>query len=105
MRLTLDYDYINEKRLEKKINLLRVLFPGRRIYKRTSASGNGYHVKVHGVCKSMRENLHLRYWLGDDYKRICMDAERVQIGFCSNVLFTKKSTFGEVTKATKWKLM
>lgn len=92
MMLTLDLDTKSKRLALNKGRLLKCIF-GKPTYMRVSSSGNGYHAKVHGLDPAnypFELRLLLRYWLGDDRRRVIMDNKRSKLGICTDVLFTCK---------------
>ena len=92
MMLTLDIDNASQRVAHNKARLLAILFR-KEVYVRRSASGKGYHIKLHGLPArnyAFIELLLLRYWLGDDPRRVRMDLVRSQKGICTQVLFSCK---------------
>ena len=97
MRLTVDWDNMTLTKFMRKIGLVRVMFPNRRIESERSAGGKGFHVIVYGLPKDFQEHFNLREWLGDDEKRLHMDKLRYRDGVAINVLYTHKRG-GDVVK-------
>ena len=92
MMLTLDLDTKSKRVAYNKARLCRQVF-GKRTFIRRSASGNGYHVKVHGMPADIYSHellLMIRRCFGDDPLRIAYDIERYDDGICVDVLFTNK---------------
>lgn len=95
MRLTLDIDSESRSRLEGTLGLMALLFKGKTVWFRRSASKKGYHVLVSGIEEanyrlSFNELLSLRRVLGDDHVRIAYDAHRFKLGLPTQVLFDYK---------------
>lgn len=91
MRLTIDIDDRSFTWfVKRKLPLLCVMFPGKRIEAEKSAGGWGYHVIVYNTGLSWEECLQIRAVLGDDAKRVKIDAARHARGIGSQVLFTGK---------------
>lgn len=90
MMMTLDLDTKSRRLALNKARLLKSLY-SKPTYIRRSASGKGFHVKVHEIAKySLKLRLLLRYWLGDDKRRVLYDVYRGERGICTDVLFTVK---------------
>lgn len=98
MRLTIDLDRCSRSKLENHLTLLRMLFPGRKIEYRRSASGRGYHIVVHNA-GSEEEVMRFRKFLGDDPLRLHIDRFRGNCGCETQVLFTLKKE----GRAGEWK--
>lgn len=102
MRLTLDFD--NRKRkwvVNKKLALIRKLFPHNRIELEQSAFKKGYHIIVFNACQSFEELMHLRMLLGDDERRFYYDSKHYHNKTPHSIMFNKKGhnntwSFGEI---------
>ena len=89
MRLTLDWDNIDEKEFKSRIDNLRVIFPDNKIIARISANGN-HHVVIYDTKFEFPLAIKFRRIYGDDPKRIACDEENHKRGIPSNVLFSQK---------------
>jgi hypothetical protein len=89
MRVTVDLDRINTRKILGKIALACVL--SKWVECKTSSGGKGIHLILWNVHVENKEDSYLlRYWFGDDIRRIRKDVSRGKIGLCEQVLFTKK---------------
>ncbi len=91
MRIPLDLDRITFNAFMRKLRLVKIMFPQKKIQAEKSAGRQGYHITVFQACKSFDEALQMRHWLGDDQKRIMHDSVNFRRGICSQVLFDKKN--------------
>lgn len=101
MRLTLDFDNLEENDIRKILKYLRLNYPKNIIKYRKSASKKGYHIVVYGAFHNHKNLLLARYQLCDDDLRRKIDVDRIQKGMCYNILFTKKNG----KKAGKWRFL
>ena len=88
MRVTIDLDSWWFTDLQRAINKAYELGLGFPDVIRKSPSKCGYHLIWYGVAKSEEECLKLRSELGDDWRRVKLDAVRAKKP--KQVLFRKK---------------
>jgi len=90
MRITIDLDDVNKGKALRKKALMQAIFNNSEI--RPSCGGKGFHLISRGLTDNINDILLMRYWIGDDRRRLIKDYERDKMGICCNVLFSKKTT-------------
>jgi len=90
-----DIDTISDgKKLLRILRILKI----KGVY-RHSSSGRGYHFKINVLNHTKKENLLIRYMLGDCYGRLMCDTRRLQHGIKHfDILFDKKKN----KNSSKW---
>ena len=92
MRLTIDIDNRSRKWIiQKKLRLIKKMFPSHKIEYEDSASKKGGHIIVHSAAKNWDDIIAMRLILGDDIRRIEKDASRMKKGIACSILFDKKN--------------
>jgi len=89
MRLTLDIDNKSRRYLEGKVNLVRRLFPNKKLRVDYSPR-KGFHLFVYGLNLNWERVLAYRKLLGDDPRRIAIDKVRWARGCNCQVMFSSK---------------
>ncbi len=94
--ITLDLDDMNKNRAMRKARLLSLFCS--EVCIRESSSRTGFHVKGFEDGLEFNEECKIRFFLGDDVRRIHIDNERRKLGVPTQVLFTQKKG----KKSTEW---
>lgn len=92
MRYTVDWDNCTLQEAERRMNLVRLMFPDNRILLWRSSGGKGFHVEIMGMGTDYERCMLTRRALLDDKKRLKIDGKRWKQNLPINFLFTNKGS-------------